>query len=142
MKNKLLIISILIIGLMPSMNCQTWFNDNDTWISAYGTMSTSGYEIMYVSNDTIIDNKICQILKRTTKEVSYIPNNPDTITGHPPDFIMYENNDSVFYYNENIFELIYNFNLEPGDSVNIETEDCIEYFSYVIDSVKTIIKNH
>lgn len=132
------LLSILAINALFSQN---WLNDNDKWVYSYLQPPYKGYQTVEVIGDTLINDKACKILASQQIYVSYIPfHNQDTFYSEPVYDFLYESGDSVFYLFENQFQLIYNFNLESGDTLRIPKAEewCQEDVVMIIDSVKTI----
>ena len=139
MKLNWCILIFISLGLTSTTSSQNWFQPEDTWISYFGIWPLGGHEEMKVLRDTIIQSKNCKILERNITMFNIELGTSDTINWHPFDqIIVHENNDSVFFYNDSTFQMIYNFNLNSGDTISIDVEYCNEKIIYWIDSVALI----
>ena len=118
-----------------------WYYTNPNYV--HSPPSNPNLQCVYYKSlkDTLIDQKSCRKI-----EVSYCRD------GHKIGFLLlHQNNDSIFYYNDSDFFLLYNFSAKPGDTIVVHSkkfkvipaflanEDSIDYFKYKIlklDSLK------
>ena len=86
-----------------------WFAKGANW--AYYDLQSRGYELLTVKKDTIVEGKRCKI-----------------ISGVNSKDIVYEENGKVYYYFQNRFRKIYDFNVQVGDVVEFEfmTNDAVD----------------
>lgn len=132
MKIKLL---LPFLFFFSSLTAQIWFEENATWSKPFFSPSLGHgiTEIVVAGTDTIKGIEV----KKLTSQGKYQFNNE--IRELPAfSLYMYESNDSVFYWNRDTFELVYNFNLEEGDTVTMSEiaigPDSLE-LNFILDSV-------
>ncbi len=112
-----------------------WFPEDAEWI--YMRPSPSGPEVeavpFYVKGDTVINEKKC------------VMTNISTYFLGGKGLCFYEENDSVFYYNETTesFQILYDFSLQAGDSYVICPSDRFinDSLFVFIDSVTSVWVN-
>ena len=110
-KQFLLLILLLVVN---SANCQyfapvgaKWFYNTDPFMSP----SYIGYHLFEAEKDTILSGLNC------TKIVHSSHYSLGTDYNYLPEFVRYENK-RVYYYKYNQFRLLYDFNLELGDTLH------------------------
>lgn len=115
---KLILISFILVE--PAMS-QTWISSNAVWYYNYEAPGgVKGYhKISYIS-DTVIDGRLCEYLQ--VVQQSYIPSGPPNWNYIPLDKdtlqprFTFMQNDTVFYYNEDQFSILYCMNAVVGQS--------------------------
>ncbi len=142
---KISTIAFLFFSL--TANGQVWFQENDEWIYRYGNWAISGYDHLKVNGDTTINGRECHLIKPTLTYVDLSVSN-DTITSFGFPWIVYEENDQVFYWSEDNFYLIYDFNLNVNDTLQLrhrgdpgtfdDDHEICDPFYFVIDSLDVI----
>lgn len=136
MTRQISYISILVLHCLGfSLHAQTWFHEGDIWLSSYSWFPDYGYELMTVGGDTIAKGVECKLLRRTTFTIDQTGSRKDTLQRTLEDFVVYEDEDGVYYLEADTFKQIYNFNLNIGDMMRIESEWCDEPILYLIDSL-------
>lgn len=122
MKQYLFIV-LLILPCLLFAQTNTWFSNDQQWYYHYGSMSIVGFEELNITGEVPINSYNC-IEVETRRRIQNVefPDydiNPDggTLENH----YIYEQNDSVFYYNsdDDAFELMYDFNMQLGDQMTI-----------------------
>jgi len=121
--NRLL---ILLISLIPtlSVKAQTtpWISQGATWFYSWWVPGMGGNDKIEYTHDTVLLGKTCEILKTT----SYWYGNPGP--GLPPILLSthvlpnnytYNNGDTVFYFSNNHFDVLYNFGAQQGSTWNL-----------------------
>jgi hypothetical protein len=136
---------VIIIHLLAgsSLSAQLWFPSNSEWRYDWGLWTQQGYEVIQTAGDTIIQGQLCQKLNRTLISVDAFNNYQDTSISIRTPYFMYEANDRVFRFQDGDFHLVYDFTMEPEDSLLIRTdllEDniCEDEVFFVLDSVVTL----
>jgi hypothetical protein len=127
-----------------SLSAQLWFQADTEWHFNWNSWSQQGYETIQTAGDTLIEGQLCQKLERQLVTVDAIFQYQDTSVVDLEPYFMYESNDSVFVLQDDTFQLMYDFNLEPGDSLAIrvdllEESPCPNLIYFVLDSVVTLI---
>ena len=129
-------ISIFVLHCLSfSLQSQTWFNEGDVWLSTYSWFPDYGYEWMTVGGDTMVKGVECKLLKRRTFTLDQTGSRKDTLERMLEDFIVYEDEGAVYYLEADTFKQIYNFNLNVGDMMRIESKWCDEPIVYLLDSL-------
>ena len=148
-RNCVLTLSILyILQFQQLIVAQTveWLADDNRW--TYSTLSfNSPYppHSIYIQGDTVIDGLQAKILLQDTNtpyqalDFTYVPGVTDT-------FFLRQEGDSILYYVDSSFQLLYNLSLEIGDTMQVYTpveirafgSETVSYVPYSVDSVKTI----
>ncbi|HLT94574.1 MAG TPA: T9SS type A sorting domain-containing protein [Membranihabitans sp.] len=99
-----------------------WAPIGATWHYSYRYMSTPAvdYIVMESTKDTIVNGKNARLIEgRIYSEGGF--NIPATDRYDDGSYIIYQQGDSVFYLRENKFELLYDFSMKVGDTMNIVT---------------------
>ena len=115
---------------------QSWFPIGATWYYNYQEelpFPAHGYIKHTVVKDTIVSTKLSKIIKREI--ISY---NGDTVS--VSSLIAREENSKVYYYNNDTFRLMYDFTLNVGDTLAINTSNsaCDSVSPLIVDSIKNI----
>jgi hypothetical protein len=137
MKGLLILLAISISSVSYG---QVWGNSGATWHYEYGLFS-GGLITMEYARDTTINNFSCQIIESTEQEV--LPQqNGTTQLGSTSNFnyITRYSDDSVFWYSENQFHLLYDFGATAGDTWVIH-ESANPMFTCNSTSIVEVIDN-
>jgi hypothetical protein len=125
MKHLLLVFQLIAAGLIVKGQA-VWAPQGATWYYSYGNFAVTGYVRIKYVGDSIINGQSCKALVIDT-----------TFT--------YLKNDSVFYYFNNQFYLLYDFNGQPSDVWQVAEPDtfCTEDSSATVqvDSIGTMTIN-
>lgn len=100
---------------------QTWMDSGAKWTFDYWNVGEYGtYRSEYLS-DSIFEGKNCQMIKQT----KYAYGGPNPGINEMGNVFMYASNDSVFYWKNDQFFLLYDFGAEIGDTwvFSIDTMD-------------------
>lgn len=113
---KATLVSFFILFLCSNSNAQVWGHAGATWHYDYGLFSGGLSTIEYVG-DTTISNYTAQKLEVTYQEI-YPQQNGTTILGpsYTSNYFTRYSGDSVFWYTQGQFYLLYDFGASPGDS--------------------------
>lgn len=123
---------------------QGWVTPGTFWTYSYipGFCFCDGYvNISYLGEDTIIDNKQCQILNKSLSYYDSFDSASYLINDYGREYIYYENN-IVYNYRYGQFFVLYNFNAVEGSSWTVagyedgQSCDSIAYY-LVVDSIGT-----
>ncbi|RMG85120.1 MAG: hypothetical protein D6714_06590 [Bacteroidetes bacterium] len=113
MKTPLLSLFVLFT-FQTFINAQNWAPVGAKWTYTYTKFWSPeiSYNIVESVGDTTINGKSCRIL-RSEKEACDMP----WEDGNQVDFYMYDENDTVYYYNPDLndFTILYDFNAQVGD---------------------------
>ncbi|MGB0403339.1 MAG: T9SS type A sorting domain-containing protein [Salibacteraceae bacterium] len=98
---------ILLLNSISFVNAQSWAPLGGTWTYSLPTINPKGnYFQVVAEKDTIIQGAVCKkLIKR------------DSFGGYIDSEFMYELNDSVFYFQNGSFNLLYDFSVNVGDTV-------------------------
>ncbi len=112
---KLLFLFVLLPFLASS---QTWIPTGSIWHYDYWNIGEVGFNKIEYTGDTLIGGHSCQIIVDTQFVFYQIPNGTAILSSKNkfPTNYTYNNSDSVFYYRDNNFWLLYNFAANVGDS--------------------------
>ncbi len=108
---------------------QSWLAENSTWQYDYFNVGGPGgyIEIVY-EKDTLFNEINAQKLKITNYDrvIESVQNNvftygTDTIP--LPSQYVYESNDSIFWYKDDVFSLLYDINAQVGDTFTLPSVD-------------------
>ncbi len=94
-----------------------------------------GYKKVVSERDTLVNGKACKILSN----IVYSAYNNQTYSKY--NYIIHQKGDSIYYWQNNDFRLIYDFSLEKNDTMNIYSDDflCLNnqthWGSVIVDSV-------
>lgn len=99
---------------------QSWISSNAVWHYNYEVIGVKGFHKIEYIDDTIILNQACQYLQVINQVYwpqgppnwNYVAGEPDTLA---PQFT-FMRNDTVFYFNEDKFSILYCMNAVPGQS--------------------------
>ena len=138
---KYLIIGLILIS--SNIFCQVWIDQGAEWHYNYSSIGGGGFIKINYINDTIIDGHNCQKLvpERYLFTVDQYYNIIFLGTAYLQPRFTYSSGDTVFYYNNNQFYVLYNFGAQVGDSwsLGVDTNQmmCDSSYTYV-DSIGTI----
>ncbi len=126
MRRDTLIFLICISFLSQRLQAQNdgveWAPIGATWHYDYTYLSTPkvDYILMESTKDTVVNEKNARLIEgRIFSEGGF--SIPATDRYDDGSYIIYQQGDSVFYLRENKFELLYDFSMEVGDTMNIVT---------------------
>lgn len=117
-------ILVTLILISQSAFSQLWFDDDHSWVYRYHAWSNTGYSEVYVSHDTILNGLEAKVLKRNIVGVDLTSSVQDTAYIQDEDLIMREEDDRVYYWDEDSFALCYDFNLGIYDVMIFSRPDC------------------
>lgn len=117
MKHRFFLPPLLFFMLFNSSLAlgQLWFSDDAEWVFGFFGGSGQGYERIQVNGDTLVDGRLCRVLSRSAAAVDYHTNFQDTSYFDLDPYFVYEEQDSVFYYIDGEFRLMYDFSLSPNE---------------------------
>lgn len=138
---RLLLISIFFTFPFINVNCQTkWSPLGAKWYYNYQellTYNAHGYKLFVNIGDTIINNRFTEIIQETF----YRYDGEEFKRGNK--YISFEDN-MLYLYNGDEFELIFDFNLNKNDTLKIDMEIqeiCDSVSAIIIDSTSTLNYN-
>lgn len=145
---KIIILSFLVTIVFGTKAQTTpWISQGAIWFYTWEGDYMGGNDKIEYTHDTILFGKTCEIL-RTTRYMYGMPGPGLPIalisTQILPDNYTYSNGDTVFYFNQNQFNILYNFGAQPNDSWNlgIDTNNYYCTKSIVkVDSISSLIIN-
>ncbi len=135
--NKIILIAIVDFLFILNGYCQNWYPDGATWYfnkQQLLTFPAHGYTKMIVTGDTVIESRITKKIASTahnfhTGEQEFIKQ-----------YFMVEEDSKIFHWTGSEFRLMYDFTLNPGDTLDLEVVnfDCDSVSPITVDS--TVIK--
>jgi hypothetical protein len=132
---KKLLFIILIVPLVSK--AQSWYPIGATWYYNDQEMQTfpaHGYTKYVVVKDTVVLAKPSKLISREVIRYNGIILSTDTL-------IVSEDSSKVYYYNNNAFQLMYDFNLIVGDTLNINIQSsafCDSISPLIVDSIRNV----
>lgn len=145
MRKVLIILSILFMSL--GTYAQVWVNLGAIWHYDYSNLSTRGYVLYIYQKDTTILNKPCQKIIKFTMDFYYDINGILHYSGetHYGSNYTYTSGDTVFYYRDNQFFVLYNFGASVGDRWIVSTTNengyCNDTSSVEVTETGTLLIN-
>lgn len=144
---KLFILLVFSFQLIPSLAAQniSWTSRSNEWRYDYvvgGFPGTNSYITLEVLDEIIdIDGRKCSVLRPSSPVEEFIVNDGE-------DIIIWEDEDGIIYrYVDSAFYLLYDFNLEVGDTYEVYVPFAAEagftdpFVNLRVDSVETKIIN-
>jgi len=127
-----LLFAILLVVSTTLTNAQDFAPIGATWHYSYFPFIPTAYTYLKIESiaDSIINGIQCKKLKSTVADNFSLTNY----------YFMYSKNDSVFFYKDNAFHLLYDFGANKGDTIILgyyKTHNELP-LKMIIDSVKTI----
>lgn len=113
MKLQAILTVVVCAFLSINANCQmNWAPEGATWHFSYGEVCFNGYNMTEVQGDSIVGGQQCKVFK--THIYGY------TCGGSYASFMLedeftYADNDRVYHWTGDSFEILYDFLLVPGD---------------------------
>ena len=139
MKTPLQIIIALCV-LPLCLNAQRWFPENATWTfnrQRLLSFRAHGYTKYTVVKDTVINNTAAKLIVVNAVEYDGVESARDSL-------FVYELDSRVYLWNGSEFKLMYDFNLNAGDTLNVSNDiiypDCSRS-PITVDSISNIILN-
>jgi hypothetical protein len=145
---KIITFSFIIVSIF-SMKAQTtpWISQGATWFYTWSTPGLQGNDKIEYTNDTVLLGKACEVLE-TTRYTYAIPGPGLPIALISSQIVdtnfTYSNGDTVFYLNNNQFNVLYNFGAQVNDQWNlgVDTSTLMCSKSIVkVDSISSITIN-
>ena len=139
---------LLSFGLMSlCINAQVWVDSGAVWHYDYSNLSTGGYVKYVYEKDTLILNKVCQKISKSTMDFYFDINGILHYWGETKwgSNYTYVSGDTVFYYRDNQFFVMYNFGASVGDTWIVSTTNeygfCNDTSSVEVTETGTMLIN-
>ncbi len=128
---KFELIILFLLCSNSNLFAQNWNTENSTWYYGAFVYPNVTYVTIKLTGDTIINNQLCQKVEGECS-CAYFASK-----------YMYEDSNRVYRYDENLeeFHLLYDFNLNAGESWELYIDDSNGPFEIYVDSVKHIELN-
>jgi len=141
---KRLLLFLIFTGFIFSAKGQNWAAPGAVWHYSFTNFGYDGYVKIIHTGDTVISGKTCDILQKTRFGYNYFNSVFDTV--YLGEDFTYIQNDTVFYFRNNQFFILYDFNATVGDSWivsgwNIPTPCTNNTDTVSVDSISNIIIN-
>jgi len=133
---KIVLVSLLIM-LCGASFAQNWYPAGATWTfddQYLVSYSAHGYVKYSVGNDTVINDTVAKLIN-----INAVAYNGNESVGDP--LIVHESNSRVYYWTGERFKLMYDFNLNAGDTLKTEVlyiDYCDSVSPVIIDSVSLV----
>jgi len=113
------LLALIFCILLTNLFSQVWIDNGAQWTFDYSNVSESGTWRWEYTHDTIIQGHQSQVINGT----QYRYGGPGTAIINTGETYTYHSNDSVFYFKDNQFFLLYDFGAQIGDTwvVSIDT---------------------
>ncbi len=125
MKKLLLLACFLICNVSVIQAQQEFAPLGAIWYGTpYSWAPPSAYYTLEVTKDTTVDGNAAKYLKYTQHynlEATHIED---------ASFIVWQNQNKIYFYDDNEFKLIYDFDALPGDTLILHTSTKADYYSY------------
>ena len=145
MRKFLFLLSFSLMSLC--INAQVWVDSGAVWHYDYSNLSTGGYVKYVYEKDTLILNKLCQKISKSTMDFYFDINgilHYWGVTQWGANFT-YTSGDTVFYYRDNQFFVMYNFGASVGDTWIVSTTNeygfCNDTSSVEVTETGTMLIN-
>lgn len=131
-----LLFTVLIAVFSLNANAQIATPEKGTtWIYDYGNIGSRGPVLAYCDRDTMIDGKSAIVLDETFYDTYRDPGKPEIDTIKRLGSILYIEDSTVFYWNTNQFDTLYDFGADIG-------EEWTYYFSGRQDTLRVIVQGN
>ena len=141
---KIIILSFVIATALGTKAQTTpWIGQGAIWNYKFWNIGINGVVKIEYTHDTILFGKTCQILKTTEDIYTQSPPIGLVSSGKWNDYT-YNNGDTVFYLNNNTFNILYNFGAQVNDKwdLGVDTSDMNCSKSIVkVDSISSLMIN-
>ncbi len=132
---KTILLSLLLFFMSSLAMTQVWAPAGATWHYDWFSMWYSGYVKVQYTGDTTVAGKVCKILKKERYQYDWVHQTySNEVIGYE---YTYEENNTVYYYRNDHFFKLYDFNVVPGSSWEISGWGgplCDSIASVVVDS--------
>ncbi len=134
---KHLLILVLLISVQLEVSSQKAYAPlNAEWKYEGHSLDCTGEHQRYtVEMEQIIDGKDCSVI------YGYLWNREDMVWVFKDSLVVWENDNKVFFLENDSFYLLYDFDAEPGDTINSFDPINKPLFSYTSSSVGQTIPN-
>lgn len=140
---------ILLVTLFPFIfffaKGQNWAASGSIWHYSINAFNIVGYIKIEKTGDTIIGGKICDVLNTSRYVYDYPSNNYYSYLNIDTNYT-YTDSGKVFFWINNSFRKLYDFNANVGDTVFVQevfssTGFCNLQDTSIVDSVGTMVIN-
>ncbi len=143
---KIHFLLLVLFTIHTTANSQSWIQKGSTWHYDFWNLGTVGFYKLNYDKDTVIQGHNCQIITDSIYLFYYYQNNNVIYanTTATQNEYTYNSGDSVFYYNDSTFYLLYDFGANIGDSWLISNDTalgCQQTILQVTDTGHIIINN-
>jgi hypothetical protein len=127
MRKGIILISLFLIAI--SSNAQVWVDSGAVWHYDYSSLATGGYVKYIYEKDTLILNKLCQKITKSSMDFYFDINGILHYWGETKceTNFTYVSGDTVFYYRDDQFFVMYNFGASVGDTWIVSTTNELGY---------------
>ena len=145
MRKFVILFSFTLMSLC--INAQVWVDSGSIWHYDYSNLSTGGYVKYVYEKDTLIQNKLCQKISKSTMNFYFDINGILHYSGETQwgANFTYTSGDTVFYYRDNQFFVMYNFGSSVGDTWIVSTTNeygfCNDTSSVEVTETGTMLIN-
>lgn len=128
------IISILMLATAHVLLSQNWCPPGASWEYDAGCLECSAKFNLKYEKNTTIDGQVCKVIRVDERCLNGIY--PGSYFKH----FTYSENDSVFFYFDGAFRLVYDFTVQLGDTIvqsnlNGQFYDCGNTIYWLVDSI-------
>lgn len=138
--NNLLLTGIILLSY-SDIYSQDWFQQDDVWVHriSEGLSGTTGYAETKVVKDTVYEGQDCKLLSISTSTFSIISGSNNS---YESELLAYEEDGRVYFLGQEAsFQLNYDFNMEVGDTFEMQRQSCEQGITFTLDSLSTIMMN-
>lgn len=132
-----IIICIIILGGAISSKCQEWYQIGAEWYFNYEVLlqyPAHGYIKYSVEKDTLLESHFAKLIVRT--RYSFI----DGSISDTDSLYVREENEQIFLWNGTNYNLMYDFSLNIGDTLEVDVvqRECDSISPIVVDSITSL----
>ena len=114
-----IILALTFLSILHLQGQSVWAPPGAKWYYSYAHFADRGYVTIEYVQDSTINGKLCKGLEKKRYRYSNISGITDSV------FLglvyTYLENDSVYYYNNNQFHLLYDLSAQAGDDWDVDT---------------------
>lgn len=120
----------------------TWIEEDSNWMYGFSSFwEGDGYAEVTYEKDTIIEEKLCQVLLTELHYIGHgIHNFGDTVVVQQPKEYLYQNGDTIWLYRHQEFVETYNFSYKVGDVLPYMSNVAWPHVSEsILEDIQTVI---
>ncbi|MDI1233750.1 MAG: T9SS type A sorting domain-containing protein [bacterium] len=131
-------LTLVFIFVSFSLFSQAWIRKGAEWHYAYDALSSTGFTKFVYTKDTLVGGKTCQKITSKLYEFGANQNQQTYLKGIFPqaDQYTYISGDTVFYWFETKFYVLYNIGAQPNDTWQLGNNPSSNQFGCTGSTIK------